>query len=138
MHPSLSPDARWLAYTSWESGAPEVYVRPFPETATAKWQVSTAGGTEATWAKDGRELFYIDSKGDLVAMEIGATEGFSMGEHRVLFSTGAYSSGTGIQAYDVHPDGRRFIFLGELSFGNEGELIVATNWLQTLKSRAKK
>ncbi len=134
-YPALSPDARWLAYTSWESGAPEVYVRPFPETESARWQVSVAGGSEPTWAKDGRELFFIDFKGNLVVTEIGAGAGFSMGGQRVLFSTGTYSSGTGKQAYDIHPDGRRFIFLGQRDSALESELIVAENWLQRLKSR---
>ena len=137
MYPALSPDARWLAYTSWGSGAPEVYVRPFPKTETARWQVSAAGGTEPIWARDGRELFFIDRQGNLVAMEIGEGTGFSMGGHRVLFPTGAYSSGTGKQAYDVHPDGRRFIFLGEPDSAEESELIVAENWLQALKTRSE-
>ena len=132
--PSLSPDARWLAYTSWESGVAEVYVRPFPRTETARWQVSADGGTEPIWARDGRELFFIDRKGNLVAVEVAASAGFATGRQRVLFPAAAYSGGTGIQAYDVHPDGRRFIFLGELDSG-ESELIVAENWLQLLKTR---
>jgi serine/threonine-protein kinase len=134
MHPSLSPDARWLAYTSWESGASEVYVRPFPQTDTARWQVSADGGSEPVWARDGRELFYIDGKGNLVAVDIGAGAGFSMGDHSVLFHTGAYSGGTGNQAYDIHPDGRRFIFLGQPDSAEQGELIVAQNWLQGLEA----
>jgi serine/threonine-protein kinase len=135
MYPSLSPNGRWLAYTSWESGAPEVYVRPFPKTETARWQVSGAGGTEPIWSRDGRQLFFIDGNNNLVAVEIAASAEFSMVGQRALLPTGAYSSGTGIQAYDVYPDGRRFIFLGQLDSGGESELIVAENWLQVLSSR---
>ncbi len=70
LFPALSPDGRWLAYASNESGTFEVYVRPFPETASAKWQVSTAGGNEPAWSSTGRELFYINAKGDMVSAEI--------------------------------------------------------------------
>ena len=70
LFPNLSPDGRWLAYASDESGALEVYVRPFPETAGAKWQVSTAGGSQPTWSSTGRELFYVNGKNDMVAAQI--------------------------------------------------------------------
>ncbi len=62
LFPALSPDGRWLAYQSNESGSFEIYVRPFPETGSAKWQVSTAGGNEPKWSSTGRELFYINGK----------------------------------------------------------------------------
>jgi serine/threonine-protein kinase len=58
--PALSPDERWLAYSSDESGTAEIYVRPFPETSSAKWQVSTAGGSQPAWSKSGRQLYYIN------------------------------------------------------------------------------
>ena len=70
LFPALSPDGRWLAYASDESGALEVYVRPFPETAGAKWQVSTAGGSQPTWSSTGRELLYVNGKNDMVAAQI--------------------------------------------------------------------
>ena len=72
MHPALSPDGRWLAYASNESGAFEIYVRPFPETSSAKWQVSTAGGGEPTWSRTGRELFYLNGRSEMVSAEIQA------------------------------------------------------------------
>ena len=73
--PALSPDERWLAYSSDESGAAEIYVRPFPETSSAKWQVSTAGGSQPVWSRSGRQLYYINGKNEMVAAEIrpGAT-----------------------------------------------------------------
>ena len=91
--PALSPDGRWLAYSSNESGTPEVYVRPFPETASAKWQVSTAGGVEPTWSSTGRELLYINGKGDMVSAEIPAGATFSVGRQRTLFSTTQFDHG---------------------------------------------
>src|SRR5690348_4195400 len=58
--PAISPDGRWLAYASNESGANEVYVRPFPATTAARWQVSTGGGEAPRWSSDGRELYFYD------------------------------------------------------------------------------
>ena len=57
----ISPDGRWLAYRSNESGRDEVYVRPFPDVESGRWQVSTAGGNRAEWGPDGRELFYLSA-----------------------------------------------------------------------------
>ena len=85
-YPALSPDGRWLAYASNESGAFEIYVRPFPETASAKWQVSTAGGGEPTWARTGRELLYLNGKSEMVSAEIQPGATFSVGKQRTLFS----------------------------------------------------
>ena len=70
LHPAVSPDGHWLAYTSNESGTNEVYVRPFPATTGARWQVSNGGGMQPRWAADGRELFYLDGTGRLVAAQI--------------------------------------------------------------------
>ena len=71
-----------------------MYVRPFPETASAKWQVSTAGGNEPAWSNTGRELFYINAKGDMVSAEIPPGATFSVGKQRALFSTSEFVSGS--------------------------------------------
>ncbi|MEO7477192.1 MAG: hypothetical protein ABIY46_17855, partial [Gemmatimonadales bacterium] len=138
LFPSLSPDARWLAYTSNESGTPEVYVRPFPETATAKWQVSTAGGAQPLWAASGRELYYINGKRDLVAAEVRAGAAFAVGEQRVLFSTAPYTGGSGIPGYAATADGRRFMFTQEGEPLQESELVVAQGWLPQLQAKGAK
>src|SRR5438067_2051194 len=69
-NPDVSPDGRWLAYESEESGARDVYVRPFPNVNDGRWQVSTAGGRQPLWAPSGRELFYLDGDGFLTAAAI--------------------------------------------------------------------
>ena len=66
-NPALSPDGRWLAYVSNESGNPEVYVRPFPDVSRGRWQVSTGGGTAPRWAHSGRELFFVRNSDLMVA-----------------------------------------------------------------------
>ncbi|HWB40750.1 MAG TPA: hypothetical protein VG500_05805, partial [Gemmatimonadales bacterium] len=138
LFPALSADSRWLAYASNESGTMEIYVRPFPATATAKWQVSTAGGTQPTWSRNGRELFYINGKGEMMSAEIRPGPTFSVGEQQVLFSTAAYLAVTGIHAYSLSPDDRRFLMLQEGESIQQSELVLAEHWMQRrLQSSAK-
>jgi serine/threonine-protein kinase len=132
LFPALSPDGRWLAYTSNESGTAEIYVRPFPETASAKWQVSTAGGVEPAWASAGRELLYINGKGDMVSAEVPAGGTFSVGKQRSLFSMSQFTQNGPVPSYSVSPDGKRFIVLREGEAGQPGELVVAENWMRQL------
>ena len=66
----ISPDGRWLAYHSNESGRFEVFVRPFPNVDAARWQISSDGGTRAAWSRDGKELFYLDAKNLLTSVRV--------------------------------------------------------------------
>jgi Tol biopolymer transport system component len=102
----LSPDGRWVAYTSDESGSWEVYVAAFPGPG-GKWQVSSAGGSQPNWRGDGRELFYLATDRKLMAVEIAAAADFASGGPRGLFATRARY--TGNWAYDATSDGQRFI-----------------------------
>jgi Tol biopolymer transport system component len=137
LFPAVSPDGRWLAYTSSESGQLEVYVRPFPETSAAKWQVSTAGGSEPAWSNNGRELFYINGKTEMVSAEIPAGRTFSVGQQRILFSVAQFSRAGPVPSFWVSPDSKRFLMLREGVAGQPGELIVSENWLQQLKAQAR-
>ncbi len=83
----ISPDGRWFAYTSNESGRDEVYVQSFPRPA-GKWQVSTAGGGDPRWRADSRELFYIGADRRLMSVSVTAGEGFKSGAPIPLFDTG--------------------------------------------------
>ncbi|HYC34017.1 MAG TPA: protein kinase, partial [Gemmatimonadales bacterium] len=138
LFPSLSPDGRWLAYSSAESGTIEVYVRPFPETATAKWQVSTAGGRQPLWATSGRELFFINTKGDLVSAEIRPGGSFAVGEQRALFSTAPYAPGGGIHGYAVTPDGKQFMMMQEGESLQDSEFVIAEGWLRQVAGKTPK
>jgi serine/threonine-protein kinase len=134
LFPAPSPDGRWLAYSSNESGQAEIYVRPFPETSAAKWQVSTAGGTEPAWSSNGRELLYINGKSEMVSAEIPPGGTFSVGKQRLLFSVGQLSRAGPVPSFSLSPDGKRFLMLREGESGQPGELIVAENWVQQLKA----
>ncbi len=117
------------------TGRDEVYVRPFPNTGSAKWQVSSGGGVEPRWSRDGRELYYKNFRGDLVAATVlpGAT--FAVGKQRVLFSTEGYVSNRGFRTYDVTPDGR-FVMI-RLTKPGPDELIWVENFFEELQARVK-
>jgi serine/threonine-protein kinase len=106
----LSPDGRWLAWTSWESGRPEVYVRPFPAEGEGKWQVSTGVGFEPHWSADGRELFYREGNGNLFRVEVEPGESFAAGLQQRLFA--GMRTGDNPRTYGITPDGSRFLTLG--------------------------
>jgi Tol biopolymer transport system component len=133
---TLSPDGRWLAYDSNESGQPEVYVRPFPAVDSGgRWQVSNGGGTRPAWAPNGRELFYIASAGALMAVAVQANPSFAYGNPVKLFD-GSYlwSPAGGGRPYDVSPDGRRFVMIKLQSDATNANLVIVENWLDHLRS----
>jgi eukaryotic-like serine/threonine-protein kinase len=105
-----SPDGKWVAYASNESGDWEIYVATFPS-AQGKWQVSRGGGTEPRWRADGKEIFYMDPKGMLTAVPVMADGTFSPGAPSPLFQTHGRSpiSSTDVFTYDVTKDGKRFL-----------------------------
>jgi serine/threonine-protein kinase len=138
LSPALSPDGRWLAYSSDESGTSEVYVRPFPEVATARWQASTAGGREPVWSHSGHELYYINSRNELIAAEVRPGPSFSLGKQTVLFTTSGLTLNGGLPTYAITPDDRRFLMVREGTAAEGSELIVAENWLEELKARTGK
>jgi Tol biopolymer transport system component len=104
--PALSPNGRWLAYSSDETGRREVFVRPFPETDRARYQVSSGGGTEPLWSRDGRELFFRGANEQLIAVPIGSGTEFQPGAPRTLFDASVYLQVPQGRNYDVGPDGR--------------------------------
>ena len=131
--PSLSPDGRWLAYTSNDAGRYDVYVRP-TSTAEGRWQISTEGGVEPVWSASGSELFY--RHGDhVLAVDVVSHPTFAHGKPRTLFK-GRYALGEvkdDTRAYDVAPDGQRFLMLESETEPSTGDLKVVVNWSEELK-----
>ncbi len=138
LSPALSPDGRWLAYASDESGTSEIYVRPFPEVATARWQASTAGGREPVWSHSGRELYYVNARNELIAAEVRPGPAFSLGRQTVLFTTTGLQLNGALPSYAITPDDRRFLMVREGTTTETSELIVAENWLEELQARVGK
>jgi Tol biopolymer transport system component/tRNA A-37 threonylcarbamoyl transferase component Bud32 len=106
--PELSPDGRWLAYQSDETGQMQVYVRPFLE-AGARVPVSLSGGTEPAWAHNGRELFYRSGDSVFVA-SVAASPTFTVTARRFLFA-GSFLRGGTFREYDVTPDGNQLLMI---------------------------
>jgi eukaryotic-like serine/threonine-protein kinase len=134
--PSFSPDGRWLAYLSNESGRPEIYVQPYPGPG-GKWQISTDGGTEPVWNRNGRELFYR-SGNKMMAVQVTTQPGFIAGKPTMLFEKEYAKSefpATGI-AYDVSADGQRFLMVKEPDQNTAvAQINVVLNWFEELKRR---
>jgi dipeptidyl aminopeptidase/acylaminoacyl peptidase len=130
----FSPDGHWIAYQSGESGHAEIYVRPF-QSAGGKIQISTAGGDEPMWSRDGRELFYVN--GDkMMAVEIHTQPTFTAGTPQLLFTGRYQSSPNGVAAYDVSPDGKRFLKIQPTSSEQAtSQINVVINWQEELKKR---
>ena len=104
-----SGDGKWIAYSSGDGKGTEVFVQPFPPTG-AKWQVSVGGGDEPTWRRDGRELYYIDPHGMLIAVSVDSSGGsFAPSGARPLFKVGPALGSSFGQRYDVAPDGSKFL-----------------------------
>ena len=131
--PAVSPDGRWLAYVSNESGRPEVYVSPFPGPG-AKYLVSNGGGTEPVWARNGRELFYR-SDDRMMAVPVTTQPSFSAASPRLLF-IGAFARTPEFSNYDVSPDGQHFLMLKENEEAKAAtEINIVLNWFEELKQK---
>ncbi len=130
--PALSPDGRWLAYVSEESGQQEVYVRPFPATGAAKWQISVGGGTGPLWAHGGGKLFYQTAVGGLMVADIEAEQGFIPGTPRMLFRDPSLRVYHWHPMFDLDPDDRRLLMIREAG-AELGQLILVLNWFEEIE-----
>ena len=131
----ISPDGKWLAYQSNESGRPEIYVRPFPNVADARIQVSTNGGTRPLWRHDGRELYYFLGPGFVHAVSVQTGAAFKAGTPEVVVK-GTYAAPQVGRVYDASADGRRFLLIKPGQGEEQGEsrqLVVVLNWLEELR-----
>jgi serine/threonine protein kinase/Tol biopolymer transport system component len=142
--PRISPDGRWMAYASNESGKYEIYIRPFPDVNKGKWQVSANGGNSPLWSPDGRELFYRGGDATMaVAVETEPT--FKPAKPKVLFKGTYFSTGAPIELtlWDISPDGKRFLMIkpaastsaAPTAASAQPKINIVVNWLEELKQR---
>lgn len=129
---AFSPDGRWVAFTSNDSGRNQVYVRAFPGPGPRS-QVSTDGGQEPLWNRNGRELFFRRNDA-LMAVEIHSQSTFEAGQPRALFS-GPFLEGAWITSYDVAPDGQRFIMSRYSDNAPQPQVTVVLNWATGARDR---
>jgi hypothetical protein len=130
IHPAVSPDKRWILFQVNRGLTSEIFVRPFPNTSRAIHQVSTAGGTQPKWSRDGREIYYRSQQDSLVVVPLLPGAGFALGDERSLFSL------RGMPIWDVTPDGARFIVVRAETTAKE-RLVVVENFHEELKARMK-
>jgi hypothetical protein len=134
----VSPDGRWLAYVSNETGADEVYVRPFPNTQDAKWALTTSGGSEPVWSHSGTELFYRSGQRQMMAAKVRTKPTFAVVLSTVLFSDRPFVTNRFYAQYDVAPNDQRFIMIRPVSTTTTGALVVVMNLVGQLKRLAPK
>jgi serine/threonine-protein kinase len=140
----ISPDGRYLAYQSDQSGRSEIYVQPFPGMGRREL-VSIDGGSQPAWARSGRELFFVAPGPGrtfrMMVVDIRLGDVFTVGKPRVLWEAMSqrYPAGTGGRTYDVAPDGRRFLMTQQRDDGSQPpitQVVLVQNWLEELKRLA--
>jgi serine/threonine-protein kinase len=128
----LSPDGRWLAYVSEESGIPQVYVRPFPNVDSARIPVSIGGGWEPVWSRSGTELFFRGPRGEVYTVPVTTGRTFTYGAPKLLFNVPGLQQDGYHRSYDVRPDGKAFLMVAS-SGDNATDLSVIFNWRTELE-----
>ena len=135
---TVSPDGRWVAYESTESGPREVYVRSFPDVSRFRSQISPNGGRKPVWSPNGRELFYLDNNQNMMLVSVRSGSAFERDPPQQLFPAGAYFA-TQVRNFDIARDGQRFLMIKELreAAGTQPDVTinVVLNWFEELKQR---
>jgi len=140
VHAQLSPDGRWLAYDTNESGMYQIIVQPFPETTGGKWQVTAAGGIEPRWRRDARELYYLGFDGKIMAVSVKGDRIFEAGQPAPLIETTITVNVTqpdDAYHYDVTADGQRFLVLSYYPAANSApaSITAVVNWTAALRKK---
>jgi serine/threonine-protein kinase len=136
---AISPDGRWIAFDSTESPRAEIYVRPFPDVSTGRWQVSTAGGRTPLWSRDGRELFFVSPDDVVMRLPIEAAASWRSGVPSPLFQNqNRYfhqpPGGSLARTFDVGPDGRLLMIKNVDTAGQPpNQMVLVQNWTEELK-----
>jgi serine/threonine-protein kinase len=133
----ISPDSRWLAYQSNESGQPQISVRPFPDVKNGRWQVSTDGGMQPLWARNGRELFYRAPTGALMSVRVAPGSTWAAGTPTTVLDGQYFFGGARLsRTYDASADAKRFLMIKEASGTvqpSPASIVVVLNWFEELK-----
>ncbi len=137
----ISPDGRWIAYDSNESGQVEVYVRPFPAVDSGRWQISSEGGSRPVWSRSGRELFFLTAANKMAVVAVPPGSSFTYAKAQPLFDATNYVTpgGNPFRMFDVSADGKRFLTIrnpdANPNAGTRPSIMVVSNWFDELKAR---
>jgi serine/threonine-protein kinase len=132
----VSPDARLLAFQFFESKDNEIYVSPYPDVASGRWQLTSGGGSAPAWTRNGRELIYLDGSRHLTAVMLERTGGEVRALARTTLSDRIYAAPVPWRTYDVSPDGQRIIAIRDEQAAQEGappQFTVVQNWFEELR-----
>lgn len=132
--PAISPNGKYLAYGSWESGAIEVYVLDLQD-GGGRWQISSGGGRAPKWSTAGDELYYFTSEDEFVAVPVETSGEFAVGKPEVLFEKQLANTNFGFTRYEVTADPNKFIMLLPAKVVDAGEFTVVVNWQKEIESR---
>ena len=136
-NPVVSPDGKWLAFVSNETGRLEVYVVPFPAPGSAKWQVSTTGGTVPRWSRRGDEIFFLDLQSNMTAAKVTTVPTFGLQGLTRLFSASEYvRTAVSRRSFDVSADGQRFLMVQRAAGVATARIVVVENWFDEVRSKA--
>jgi serine/threonine protein kinase len=135
----ISSNGKYFAYTTNETKRFEIFINTYPD-LKGKWQVSAEGGTQPSWSRDGKELFYYTPQGEMIAVAIQTEPVFSIGKSKELFDvTQMFFPNRPVANYDVTPDGQKFIMVQNASFNpNITDLNIVLNWVSELENRFAK
>jgi tRNA A-37 threonylcarbamoyl transferase component Bud32 len=135
VQPSVSPDGRWLAYSSTETGDREIFVRPFPDVDDGKWQISQGGGIEPVWSRDGRELYYRSDRNTINVANMA--NGPGLASHRVVVRAPAgveFERNGQDRLFELSRDGRRFLINTAGTGDRSGNLVIVENFITELRA----
>ncbi|MBZ5572364.1 MAG: serine/threonine-protein kinase [Acidobacteriia bacterium] len=127
----FSPDGRWLAYTVRQAAHMDVFVQPYPPTG-GRWQISTEGGDEPRWSRDGKELFYRDGNDSVMVVPVDTKSGFKAGATRLFFK-GLHRPAGATENYSVSPDGHRILILRPVQGAQPSSVVMILNWFDELQ-----
>ena len=128
----LAPGGAWIAYQSNESGAYEIYVRPFPNINDGRWQISSGGGTRPLWNRNGRELLYVTLTGGLMSVPVATGRAFDFGNASRVIDLSSTTLDLP-RFYDISPDGQRFLVTKEEAPSGGAQVNIVRNWIEELK-----
>jgi len=132
--PRFSPDGRWILYSSDESGRRELYIQPL-EGGSGKWQVSTEGGRDPRWSRDGKEIFFIASNNRLMAVDVATTPTVALGTPRALFRSISWDGDRFGGNFDLSADGQRFFVRRARGATELPATTVVVNWMDRFRKR---